>query len=172
MHRASTDHHPFGHLDPSVWKASKVAHITLAVIGTILIFPAGLVFYVLSQALDYQYSFFSNPGTILLSGSALIGSVSGGFAWCALCLLFFKRCDLHWQRIAWTTCAIFGYLTTPCIIGWIVWIMSEQSSADEAVLIYFGIFTTTVCCMVIGRKNARLAQQSLKRNLAHPSIWP
>lgn len=156
-------YHPFTHLDPGVWKATKTAHITLTVIGTLLLAPALLVTAVFWNALQSSYSMFKPGQDILILGSAMLGSISGGFAWCALCLLYFKRTDLRWQRIAWSTCAIFGYLTTPCIIGWIIWILNAEPDAGGFMLILFGIFISSVACIILGRQNARLAARTLKR---------
>ncbi|MGB6221776.1 hypothetical protein [Haloferula sp.] len=162
MHHASANHDPFRHLDPGIWQATKSAHITLTVIGTLLLAPAALVLAVFWSSLQSSYMNFGSD-EILMVGSAMTGAISGGFAWCALCLLFFKRSDLRWQRIAWTTCAIFGYLTTPCIIGWIIWILNHEPDSGGFILILLGIFISSVACMVLGRINARLAAHALKQ---------
>ncbi|MFC7338810.1 hypothetical protein ACFQY0_16560 [Haloferula chungangensis] len=157
-------YHPFIHLDPGVWKATKAAHITLTVIGTLHLAPALLVLAVFWDSLQSDYSIIGRGAEeVLILGSAMLGTISGGFAWCALCLLYFKRNDLRWQRIAWTTCAIFGYLTTPCICVWILWILNEEPGAGGFLLILFGIFISSVSCIILGRQNARLAAQLLQR---------
>lgn len=156
-------YHPFDHLDPGLWKATKSAHITLTVIGTLLLIPALFVTAVFWSSLQSSYSMFRDGEGVLILGSAMIGSISGGFAWCALCLLYFKRSDLRWQRIVWTTCAIFGYLTTPSIIGWIIWILNTEPDSGGFLLILFGIFISSVACMILGRQNANLAARSLTR---------
>lgn len=153
---------PFHHLDPNIWKATKSAHITLTVIGTLLLAPAALVLAVFWSSLQSNHLSFGGD-EIMMVGSAMIGTISGGFAWCALCLLYFKRSDLRWQRIAWSTCAIFGYLSTPCIIGWIVWLLSNEPNSGGFFLLLFGIFISSVACMVLGHQNARLATRFLNR---------
>ena len=153
---------PYQHLDPGVWKATKPAHITLTVIGTLLLAPAGFVILVFWEAMGSSYMSFGSD-EILLVGSALAGSISGGLAWCALCLLYFKRCDLRWQRAAWSACAIFGYITTPCVFGWIIWVLNEEPDSGGFILILFGILISSLSCIFLGRQNARLAFRLLKR---------
>ncbi|MEP4079682.1 hypothetical protein [Haloferula sp.] len=155
---------PFSHLDPGLWRRTKSTHITLTVIGTLLLLPACCVFFALWQVSPY-WSSFNDTEVIFPLGSALIGTFSGCFAWCALCFLFFMRCDVRCHRIVWKICAIFGYLTIPCATGWILWILSENAPP----LFFFilaGILTAAIACARVGTRYSRLASDILERNRA------
>ena len=163
MTAQSSYYHPFQHLDPTIWKTSKAAHITLTVLGTLMLAPAGLVLLMFWESMNSSWGVTSDAEALLAMSTGMIGSISGGFAWCALCLLYFKRNDLRWQRIAWRTCAVFGFLNLPCISGWIIWMASEHTP-DEFLLILIAILIVTIACAVLGTKYARLAARIQHRH--------
>jgi hypothetical protein len=155
-------HDPFQHLSQSIWKTTKLAHITFTVIGTLLLAPATIVMAVFWESLRSSHSPWNEKEGLLIMASAMIGTISGVFAWCALCLLYFKRCDLRWQRIAWSVCAIFGFLTLPCITGWIIWAANEQFP-PVFFLILVGILIVAITSAVVGTRYSQLARSLMKR---------
>ena len=160
---------PYCHLDPSIWRVTKVTHITLTVVGTLFLIPAAgviVIFWNLTGSLGSLLS--DGTETTMLVSTAMIGTVSGVLTWCALCLLYFKRCDIRWQRITWTTCALFGYITTPCITCWILFFLINEPATGAFQLLFIAILITSITCIVIGRANSRLAIRRLKySNLNH-----
>ncbi|MEM1082569.1 MAG: hypothetical protein AAGI48_00470 [Verrucomicrobiota bacterium] len=126
----------FPYLDHEFWLETKPTHIGLTILGGLLLFPAGLVFFILWEVT--QVSSFLRDGEIILPlGSALIGACSGCFAWIALCLLFFKKTDLRWQRMAWKITSIFGFVTLPCLAGWFLWLLSESAPPPTYLILLF-----------------------------------
>lgn len=166
MSREPVHSNPFSHLDPSIWRTTKTAHITLTVIGTLLLLPASGVLIALWEFVGSSFAHADN-GTVLALGSALIGTFSGCLAWWALCLLYFKKTDLRWQRIAWSLCAVFGFLTIPCLAGWIIWMLSEKAPA-MVILILLAMFAVALACARLGRRYAALAKDRMSQGQAQP----
>ncbi len=163
---------PFDHLRPTLWRASKVAHITLVSLGSLMLLPAGLVMLALVQ---FFLIFGSGGmgGTSGMPGGAVFAMISavgstclGVLAWAALSLLFFKRNDARWQRVCWGFCAAFGIVATPCIVGWMVWMSGEGLPSDAAwvYLIFLGMLATAIASISCGCRFSLAAA----RALGHP----
>ena len=158
---------PFDHLRPSLWRASKVAHITLVSLGTVMLIPAAYVMIALVVVISFNGGFpgsgVGNEEMLLLITA--VGSTSiGVLAWCALSLLFFKRNDARWQRICWAMTAVFGVVASPCIIGWIVW-LSDRGLPGEAwwvYLIFIAMLGVAVACLVVGARFSIAAKDALR----------
>ncbi|MCH7225953.1 hypothetical protein [Haloferula sp. A504] len=161
---------PFDHLRPSLWRASKVAHITLVSLGTIMLLPAGLVMFGLIQFFIYfggmSAGGFGGMGSeeMLAMGSAVVSSSFGVLAWSALSMLFFKRNDARWQRICWAICGVFGTIASPCILGWIAWISSEGAGVDESwlFLIFWSMFGVALASAIVGFRYSASAHRALQ----------
>ena len=161
---------PFHHLRPELWKKTKVMHIILMTCGTLLMIP---VVYTMIGAAIYLFNFGSSirpylgdimPGLI----SLMLSCCSGGLAWSALGLLFFKRSDARWQRACWAIVSVFGCITAPCAIGWWLYI-SEQiptARADPGViwlhLIFLFITAVALQSAVYGWIHSRRAGITLR----------
>jgi len=169
---------PFHHLRPELWKQSKVMHIVLMVIGTLLMVP---LLYTLAVAAIFLSSFGGPLSSIPadeLPGfiSVLVSLCSGGFAWCALGLLFFKRTDARWQRICWAIAAVFGYISTPCTVGWWIYLLDEvpSVSSDPDILWFHACFLfitgVAVLCAVHGTRYSRRAGTALRTPPEVPSL--
>lgn len=157
---------PFDHLRPTLWRASKVAHITLVSLGSLMLLPAGLVMLALANAF-FMFGRGSIPSEVWLPLISAVGSTClGVLAWAALSLLFFKRNDARWQRVCWGFCAAFGIVATPCIVGWIVWMSGEGLPSDAAwvYLIFLGMLATAIASISCGCRFSLAAA----RALGHP----
>lgn len=157
----------FHQFDLSLWKRSKIAHITLVSIGTLLMIPA--CFVLVSIAIAIQRGMYPLIGEFFLHFlAAIAATTSCGFAWCALCLLFFKRCDAQWQRISWTICAISGYITFPATLLWIGTMIKESGNPMHPtllawMLLLFFILGIAIVCILLGHRYSRFAIHSLRR---------
>ncbi|BCX49756.1 hypothetical protein HAHE_36640 [Haloferula helveola] len=162
---------PFRHLRPELWERSKVAHITLVSIGTLLLLPAAYVFFGMFIFITFVGGMGGSSWggmdaeTIFLMISAVGSAGFGVLAWSALGFLFFKRNDARWQRACWIFSAIFGGFTTPCAIGWLIYIGNQSPSGEEIVwvLLVFLIFlAVALSTLVLGMRYARAAHGALK----------
>jgi hypothetical protein len=167
----------FNHLRPSLWRRSKVAHIVLFSLGSLMLLPACGVMIAFYQMQQYfgssglagmkdleAFAFFS------MIGSSCLGIV----AWAAMGLLFFKRTDARWQRICWRCCSIFGWVATPSLIVMFVFAIDEglPSEAWWLFLILAAMLATSFAAGVFGQLFSRSARLSLKQPPSQEDLLP
>jgi hypothetical protein len=169
---------PFDHLKPELWNQSKAAHITLFTIGTILMIPAAYALVAIAIFMTMWDSFGTSLEAEQLLGfvTGMASTCTGGLAWCALGLLFFKRADARWQRFCWAACAVFGFIATPCAMGWWIFVGSEvpSPSDDPDILWLHGIFLflvlTAFACATFGVRYSRQAGHAIRSIPKAPQI--
>ncbi|MGB1129347.1 MAG: hypothetical protein ACPG4K_04805 [Haloferula sp.] len=169
---------PFEHLHPELWTRSKVSHITLFSIGTLLMIPGlyGLFAFAMLVTMWGMFASSLDAEEMLGIGSALASVCFGGIAWSGLGLLFFKRADVRWQRICWIMVVIFGFVCAPSAVGW--WISAAQelpSVEDEpgvlwAHAIFLFITATSVGSITFGLQNSARAKRvrNAAGQMSHP----
>ena len=152
----------FHGLDPALSKATRSTHIALVTIGTILMVPALFVIGLFGTVM------LDSP-TVLLRGeyfwaafTAVAGSTTGGIAWCALCLLLFKSTNPWWHRAIWPLCALFGAVTIPSALPWL---MASNWDIEVSWIPFTLILAliSAIFCLIIGFRFTRLAHRSVKR---------
>lgn len=161
---------PFDHLRPSLWRASKIVHIVLVSLGTIMLVPAAYVMIALGIAMTYFGGFPSGSTSgmpteaVIALITAVASSGVGVIAWCALSILFFKRNDARWQRICWGICAAFGVVSSPCIVLWIIYLTQEgmPSEMGWVYLIFFSMLGVALACAFFGFRYSLAAASALK----------
>lgn len=169
---------PFSHLRPELWERSKIAHIVLFVVGTLLMIPAVYALIAVAIFMTMWGSFNS-----MLDGQEILGFVTGmastctgGLAWCSLGLLFFKRADARWQRFCWAVCSVFGFVAAPSTVGWWIYAASEFPTPSEepdilwAHGIFLLLFIIAVICAALGLRYARHAGKELRSIPEDPRI--
>jgi len=167
----------FAFIDPELARHTRITHIVMAVVGTLLMIPACLILFGISMLLLEGFGGPGRPREWAAVISAVAGSVTGGLGWCALCLLFFKRADARWHLAAWSLCALHGVVTLPGIVGWSVFVMREMLrhwprgdiDAFLLVLVFATILANSCACILLGLRNARLARTSLARSADSPT---
>lgn len=144
-------------------------HIVLASIGGVLMIP---MCYLLFAAA--YYLFFWGGGTSLLGDitpgiMALLASCcASGIAWSSLCLLFFKKTDARWQRICWAMVSAAGWITSPTMLGWWIYLSADLPSANEVSeiiwihLILLFITAVALQCGIFGARYSRDAGHALR----------
>lgn len=156
-------HLPLAHFDETLWFLSRNVHKTLFVIGTLLMVPGVAISYLAAFVLTHNHG---NPGPTAAILATFAATSLGGFAWVALGLLFFKRADLRWQRVCWSICSAFGWVTIPSLIGVMVYLMKDAGPlGDEGALILLLaviIFGTALAAAVHGTQYARLASKMIR----------
>lgn len=171
MNAPPTGIDPFRHLEPGLWIASKRAHITLFTIGSLLVAPALYPFVVLAVVSASGYGFgpsdLDTEGGLMLISFAL-SSCAGILAWTALGILFFKRADARWQRACWRVTAVFGWISTACTIGWLIFALNELFPHSNygwpeftAIAILLLVLGTSMASAVCGHRFSRSASAYL-----------
>lgn len=164
---------PFDHLRPTLWHASKVAHIVLVSLGTLMLLPAGIFLLLIIEMSGWfgrgSSGFFSmagaDPGEQLMVIGMFLSCCTGVLAWAALSILFFKRNDARWQRICWAFAAVYGSLGSLTFVGVIIAAADEFSHGPDAawpLLILLSLLGASIAAAVCGIRYSRSAQQALR----------
>ncbi|OYU98691.1 MAG: hypothetical protein CFE26_27155 [Verrucomicrobiales bacterium VVV1] len=149
-------------LDAELVRRTKVSHIVIFVLGTLLM-PCGLVVAYLGL-LYMQMSGLRGFGGEALANPvycAIAGTGSGVFAWVMLGLLFFKRADPRWHVVVWPSLILFSLVAG---FGCFVW-LTEENMADVGWIsaVLWTVVLASVLCLVIGIRNLGLAVKSRRK---------
>ena len=149
-------------LDAELVRRTKVSHIVLFVLGTLLmpcgavVAYLGLTYMEMGGLRGFGCEAFANPVYCALAGTG-----SGVLAWVMLGLLFFKRADPRWHVVVWPSLILFSVVAG---FGCFVWLtMHEVADTTLIVAVLWTVVIASVLCLVIGCRNLSLAFKSRRK---------
>ena len=142
---------PTPHREPTLWKASRKAHVGILTLGG---FPLLLLCSILvlfggarntpswTSARSYWESL--GPFDQCVTAAVISSASSGIIAWIALFLLLFLRHDIRWQIACWTACMLFGLLSAPTVLLWLLIVLLQLLGLPPA-----HAFSHHIACLIL-----------------------
>ncbi|MEI7928547.1 MAG: hypothetical protein WCH40_08355, partial [Verrucomicrobiales bacterium] len=139
-------------LDAELVRRTKVFHIILFVLGTLLMLPGAVVSYFAAMLMDMGgFPGFGEKAIANPIYCAIAGTGTGVLAWVMLGLLFFKRADPRWHVVVWPSLILFSVVAG---FGCFVWLtMHEVADTTLIVAVLWTVVIASVLCLVIGCRN-------------------
>lgn len=144
-------------LDPYLAHLTGKSHFGLLAIGTFLMISVGIMLLIFALVLPFpRFSQVSQiaTGDVFILGSAL-ACLTGVLAWVALGLLLFKRSDPFWHLACWPVVGLFGIITVPYAVLWLM---------QAPVAFLFPVFAGGIGSLYFSVQNVQRAWTSLKRS--------
>jgi len=146
-------------LDPMLWKKTRVTHLVLFTLGSLLLVPSALVAY--CSVLLMQHGGIGHAGTLVDPiHAAIAGTGCGVLAWSALGLLFFKRADPGFHLVAWLGVILFSLVAG---FGCYVWLTMGEGDLEWITVTLWVVVAACLLGLVAGVRNLRLALKSRRR---------
>jgi len=149
-------------LDAELARRTKVTHIVLFVLGTLLMLPGAFVAY-FALILTGMGGFpgFGEKAIANPVHCAIAGTGTGVIAWVMLGLLFFKRADPRWHLVVWPSVMLFSVVSG---VGCFVWLtMGEGADVSVINSVLWTVLIAALLCLVIGIRNLDLAVKSRRK---------
>lgn len=146
-------------LDPALWKRTRVTHLLLFTLGTLLLVPSALVAYF--AILLMQHGGIGPVGGLVNPvHSAIAGTGCGVLAWSGLGLLFFKRASPGFHLLAWSGVILFSLVAG---FGCYVWLTMGGGDLEWITVTLWVVVAACLFGFVAGVRNLRLALASRRR---------
>lgn len=148
-------------LDPSLWKKTKLTHLVLFILGSLLMLPSVLVAYFCLLLMGPAGSSgFGGSSMVDPIHAAIAGTGCGVLAWSALGLLFFKRTDPRFHLASWSTVILFSVVAG---YGTFVWLTLGEGDMHWITWTLWAVVFSSVTGFIAGFRNLLLAWKSLER---------
>jgi hypothetical protein len=146
-------------LDPMLWKKTRVTHLVLFTLGSLLLFPSALVAYFSMMLM--RHGGIGHTGTLINPiHAAIAGTGCGVLAWSALGLLFFKRADPGFHLVAWSSVILFSLVAGS---GCYVWLTMGGGDLEWITVTLWVVVAACLFGLVAGVRNLMLALNSRRR---------
>jgi len=147
-------------LDAELARRTKVTHIVLFVLGTLLMLPGAFVAYFALILMGMGgFPGFGEKAIANPVHCAIAATGTGVLAWVMLGLLFFKRADPRWHVVVWPSLVLFSVVAGFSCFVW----LEMGEIAPLITVVIWTVVIAALLCVAIGIRNLDLAVKSRRK---------